>query len=133
MNKAQHIKSGQAEWHVVDGNGVVVGRLATRVAQLLLGKHRTDFARHHVVPVFVVVTNTDQVVFTGQKEDHKLYQHFTGYPGGLRSRTVRQQRALDSRKLVEQAVFGMLPKNSLRSDRMKHLKLYAGGKHPHQV
>lgn len=122
-----------AEWHLVDADGLVLGRLATKIARLLLGKHRLDFTRHRVAPVFVVVTNTDRVVVTGRKEDQKLYQHFTGYPGGVRSRSVREQRRRDSRQLVFEAVLGMLPKNSLRDTRMNHLKLYARAEHPHRA
>jgi large subunit ribosomal protein L13 len=111
----------------------VLGRLATDVARLILGKHRLDFTRHQVAPVFVIVTNTDKVALTGRKEEQKLYQHFTGYPGGLKSRPVAKQRTLDSRRIVWEAVFGMLPKNSLRAERMNHLKLYAEAEHPHEA
>lgn len=132
MAQPQHIQSAKkAEWHAIDADGAVLGRLATQVAHLLLGKHRVDFTRHQVVPVFVVVTNTDKVAVTGRKEEQKQYHHFTGYPGGLKSRSVREQRAQDSRKIVFEAIYGMLPKNSLRDDRMNHLKLYAGAEHPH--
>jgi large subunit ribosomal protein L13 len=121
----------QPEWHLVDGENKVAGRLATNVAQLILGKHRLDYANNKVAPVYVVVTNTDKIVFTGRKEEQKKYRHHTGYPGGLRERTVREQRRRDSRVLVREAVVGMLPKNSLRKHRMRHLKLYPGGEHPH--
>jgi len=119
------------EWHHLDAEGKVVGRLATEVARLLLGKHRLDFTRHQIAPVFVVVTNTDKVIFTGRKEEQKSYHHFTGYPGGLKTRSVAEQRRRDSRKIVFEAVWGMLPTNSLRRERMNHLKLYATDKHPH--
>lgn len=119
------------EWHLIDAQNQVLGRLATRIAYLLTGKHRLDYAPHRVAPVYVVVTNTNQVVLTGQKEKQKVYRHYTGYPGGLKERTVAEQRHRDSRKLVQEAVFGMLPKNSLREKRMKHLKLYPQAEHPH--
>ncbi len=122
-----------AEWHHFDANGKVLGHLATEIAHLLLGKHRLDFTRHQVAPVFIVVTNTDTVVLTGRKEQQKQYHHFTGYPGGLKSRTVAEQRKRDSRKIVFEAVWGMLPTNSLRRERMNHLKLYASEKHPHEA
>lgn len=119
------------EWHHFDAQGKVLGRLATQISHLLLGKHRPDYAPHKVLPVFVVVTNTDHVVLTGRKEEQKRYRHYTGYPGGLKERTVREQRARDSRRLVSEAVVGMLPKNSLRTPRLLHLKLYPGATHPH--
>lgn len=132
MSKTHHMQNAKnAEWYFLDAKGVVLGRLATQIAQLLLGKHRVDFVRHLVAPVYVVVTNTDYVVLTGRKETQKAYQHFTGYPGGLKTRSAREMRARDSRRLVFEAVYGMLPKNSLRDDRLKHLKLYAEETHPH--
>lgn len=121
------------EWHLIDAQGKVLGRLAGQIAALLLGKHRLDFTRHQIAPVFIVVTNTKSVVLTGRKEEQKVYRHYTGYPGGLKERSVGEQRKRDSRKIVYAAVYGMLPKNSLRDKRMNHLKLYATDKHPHQA
>jgi len=119
------------EWHHIEAEGKVLGRLATEVSSLLLGKHRVDAARHTVSPVYVVVTGTDKVALTGNKEAQKKYYRHTGYPGGLKTRTAAQVRQSDSRRLVEHAVLGMLPKNKLRTERMRHLKLYAGDEHPH--
>lgn len=121
------------EWHIFNAEGKVLGRLATEVAALLLGKHRQDFAKHTIAPVFVIITNTNLVEVTGQKENQKEYHHFSGYPGGLKTRSIIKQRQLDSRKIMYEAVYGMLPKNSLRSERMNHLKLYATDKHPHEA
>lgn len=121
------------EWHHLDAQGVVLGRLATQIATLLAGKHRVDFAPHQVPPVFIVVTNTDEVALTGRKEETKKYYRYSGYPGGLRERTVAVQRARDSRRIVEFAVAGMLPKNKLRSIYLRHLKLYKGAEHPHEA
>lgn len=121
------------EWHIIDARDQVLGRLATKIAALLNGKLRTDYAANTVAPVYVVVTNTDHVVLTGNKENAKMYRHYTGYPGGLRERSVREQRVRDSRVIIEQAVFGMLPKNNLRAVRIRHLKLYVGDEHPHQA
>lgn len=129
--KTAHQASG--EWYFINAEGAVLGRLATNIAHLLLGKHRLDFVHNKVAPVFIVVTNTDKVVLTGRKEAQKVYQHYTGYPGGLKTRTVTEQRKRDSRKIVLEAVYGMLPKNSLRDDRMNHLKLYTKSEHPHQA
>jgi large subunit ribosomal protein L13 len=119
------------EWHLIDANNKVLGRLATHIAGLLIGKHRSDFAPNKVLPVFVVVTNSNTVHLTGRKEEQKMYRRYSGYPGGLRERTAREVRRLDSRRLIEEAVFGMLPKNSLRNERMKHLKVYPTAEHPH--
>ena len=119
------------EWHLIDANRRVLGRLATETASLLLGKHRVDYAANKVSPVYVVITNSDTVVLTGRKEEQKKYRRYSGYPGGLKERTVREVRARDSRRLVWEAVFGMLPKNSLRTKRMLHLKIYPTKEHPH--
>lgn len=124
-------KGASGEWHQLDAKDQVLGRLATKIAMLLMGKHRADFELNQAKPVFVVVTNTDHVVLTGKKEDQKMYRHYSGYPGGLKERTVREQRLRDSRVIIEQAVVGMLPKNNLRAVRMRRLKLYAGIDHPH--
>lgn len=120
-----------AEWHHFDASGKILGRLATEIATLLSGKHRTDYTPHLVAPVYVVVTNTDQVAVTGAKEDQKKYRRYTGYPGGLRERSLREQRARDSRRIVAGAVSGMLAKNALRDKLLGHLKLYPGATHPH--
>lgn len=119
------------EWHHFDAKDAVLGRLATQIAALLIGKHRTDFAKNIVAPVYVVVTNTDLVALTGRKEEQKMYRHYSGYPGGLKERSVAEQRRRDSRVIVSEAIYGMLPKNNLRDERMRHLKLYAGADHPH--
>lgn len=119
------------QWHLIDARDQVLGRLATKVAMLLMGKNSPDYTPHLPTAVNVVVVNTDLVVLTGNKEDQKMYRHFTGYPGGLKERSVREQRLRDSRVIIEQAVFGMLPKNNLRPVRMRRLKLYAGAQHPH--
>lgn len=114
-----------------DAQTMPLGRLATKVAELLLGKNLVDFKPNQVVDVLVVITNTDQTVLTGNKEADKRYYRYSGYPGGMRSRNVAEQRSRDSRVIVSQAVFGMLPKNSLRAVRMKNLKLYKDASHPH--
>ena len=119
------------EWHEFDAGSKVLGRLATEIANLLMGKHRADYAKHKLFPVFVVVTNTDKLKVTGDKMKQKKYYRYSGYPGGLRTRSLEDQMGRDSRKVVEAAVFGMLPKNNLRPQRMKHLKLYAGVDHEH--
>lgn len=123
--------SRSQEWHLFDAKNKVVGRLATQIAVLLQGKHRQDYQSHLVPAVHVVVTNTDSLVLTGRKEEQKMYRRYSGYPGGLRERSAREVYTKDSTKLLREAVFGMLPKNSLRKHYMLHLKLYPAVDHPH--
>lgn len=123
----------KTEWHLIDAKDKVLGRVATQAATLLMGKHRTDWAAHTVVPVNVIITNADHVVLTGAKEQTKAYRWYTGYPGGLRRRSISDQRARDSRTIIREAVAGMLPKNSLRAKRLLHLKVYSGAEHPHMA
>jgi ribosomal protein L13, bacterial type len=132
--KKEHLPAENAdtgEWHVLDAKQKVLGRLATQAAALLLGKHRTDFTKHLVATVNVVVINAAEVAVTGSKEEQKLYRTHSGYPGHLKERSLKQQRERDPRKIVELAVQGMLPKNGLRKRRMNHLKVYVGADHPH--
>jgi len=121
------------EWHHLDAKNQVLGRLATKVASLLIGKHQTEYAANKVAPVYVVVTSSNDVVLTGRKEEQKKYYRYSGYPGGMRSRTVKEVRQKDSTRIIEAAVFGMLPKNSLRDKRMQHLKIYPTAEHPHMA
>jgi large subunit ribosomal protein L13 len=119
------------DWHVIDATDVVLGRLASQAAQLLRGKHKPNYAPHADTGDFVVIVNAAKVAVTGNKrEDKVLYRH-SGYPGGLRQQTVGQ--VLDSRpeRLVERAVVGMLPHNSLGRSLARKLKVYAGAEHPH--
>lgn len=130
---ADTTQKNTGEWHHFDAKDKVLGRLATEVASLLIGKHRVDVSKNAVAPVHVVVTNTDLVKLTGRKESQKMYRHYSGHPGGLKERSVAEQRRRDSRVIVEQAVFGMLPKNNLRAEYMRHLRLFKDEKHPHEV
>jgi len=118
-------------WHVIDATDVVLGRLASQAAQLLRGKHKAIYARHVDTGDFVVIINAAKVAVSGNKRDGKLLYRHSGYPGGLRSQTVGQ--LLDTRpdKLVEKAVLGMLPHNSLGRSMGRKLKVYAGPNHPH--
>ncbi|MEK7557388.1 MAG: 50S ribosomal protein L13 [Patescibacteria group bacterium] len=122
-----------SEWHLLDAKNKILGRLASEVAHLLLGKHRADFAKHVIPSVNVIVINAKDVAVTGRKETQKLYRHHTGYPGHLKERTLAEQRRRDPRRIVQLAVQGMLPKNGLRKARMSHLKVYAGAEHPHMA
>lgn len=124
-------KSAAPEWHILDARSMPLGRLATQAAHLLLGKHRLDFAPHKVAPVNVIVINSNDLKVTGEKMSQKMYRHYTGYPGGLRQRSLGEQMKRDSRVVIHSAVSGMLPKNSLRDRRLLNLKVYTGSEHPH--
>jgi len=121
----------QRQWHVIDADDVVLGRLAVQVATLLRGKHKATFAPHVDSGDFVVVVNASKIALTGDKRDTKLAYRHSGYPGGLKSTTVGELLERDPRKAVENAVWGMLPKNRLSRQLIKKLKVYAGPEHPH--
>lgn len=126
-------KPGETErkWYVIDAEDVVLGRLASQTARLLRGKHKTAFAPHVDTGDFVIVVNADKVALTGSKATDKLDQRHSGFPGGLSTRTYGDLRANDPRRMVETAVKGMLPHNSLGRAQLKKLKVYAGPDHPH--
>ena len=115
-------------WFVVDANGQVLGRLATRVARILIGKDKPQFTPHLDCGDHVVVINAERVRLTGNKIDQKIYRHHSGHPGGLKEEPIR--RVLDRRptEVIREAVLGMLPKNKLRAKRARKLRVYAGEK-----
>jgi large subunit ribosomal protein L13 len=117
-------------WHVIDANDIVLGRLASHAATLLRGKHKPQFAPHVDTGDFVVVVNAAKVALTGTKRDGYHYRH-SGYPGGLSRRTVGDLLERRPERVIELAVRGMLPKNSLGRKQLKKLKVYAGPEHPH--
>jgi large subunit ribosomal protein L13 len=121
------------KWHLVDANGKTLGRLASRVAILLRGKHKPTFTPHMDVGDFVVVVNADKVALTGNKWKQKLYIHHSGYPGGLKSISAEKMKEKKPERLVTMAVQGMLPKNKLGRKLLKKLKVYSGEAHPHQA
>ena len=118
-------------WYLIDGNGKVVGRLASRIANILRGKHKPNFTPHEDVGDFVVVVNAAGVRFTGQKLLGKLYRRHSGYPGGVRSSTAARELQLHPDRVLRQAVEGMLPKNRLGRQLATKLKIYTGQEHPH--
>ena len=123
----------QRQWHVIDASDVVLGRLASHVAVLLRGKHKPIFAPHLDTGDFVIVVNAAKVALTGTKlTDKRLYRH-SGYPGGISSVTYGELLAKHPERLVEAAVRGMLPKNTLGRNMLRKLKVYAGPDHPHQA
>ena len=119
------------EWYVVDADGMTLGRLATRVASVLRGKHRPTFTPNLDMGDFVIVVNADRVVLTGGKAGAKTYHSHSGFPGGLRSVPFLRQMQRSSAQVVETAVRGMLPKNSLGRTMLGKLKVYPGAEHPH--
>ncbi|PIQ60564.1 MAG: 50S ribosomal protein L13 [Bacteroidetes bacterium CG12_big_fil_rev_8_21_14_0_65_60_17] len=120
-------------WHVVDAENMVVGRLASEVAAILRGKHKPSFTPHVDTGDHVVVINAEKIRFTGAKEFDKKYYRHSRYPGGLRSRTPKEVRTLRPTFILENAVKGMLPKNSLGRKMIKKLHVYAGAEHPHDA
>jgi len=119
------------DWHVIDAAGVPLGRLASQVAQLLRGKHKPTFAPHLDTGDHVIVVNAEQVVLTGAKLDQKMYYRHSGYPGGLKSRTLEEMLERRPEEVIRLAVKGMLPKNRLARKQITKLKVYAGPEHPH--
>ena len=133
MTRTYTPKAGEAqrEWLVIDATDVVLGRLASHAAALLLGKHKATFAPHVDMGDFVIIINADKVALTGQKlEQKKAYRH-SGYPGGLKSVTYSELLEKNPVRAVEKAVRGMLPKNTLGRDQLSKLKVYRGAEHPH--
>ncbi|UYV12819.1 MAG: 50S ribosomal protein L13 [Phycisphaera sp.] len=128
-------KAGEVEqnWHVVDATDQVLGRMATEIAQVLMGKHRPEYTPHVDTGDYVVVTNAKAVKLTGRKDAQSVRTRYTGYPGGLKVETFGSLRERRPEMLVEDAVRRMLPKNRLGRVMLKKLKVYAGGEHPHQA
>lgn len=121
------------KWHVVDADGMVLGRLATEVARVLRGKHKPTFAPHMDMGDFVIVINADKVVLTGNKGRDKWTWTHSGFPGGIKGMPIGQQLADNPRRSVENAVKGMLPKNTIGRKQLRKLKVYAGPSHPHEA
>jgi large subunit ribosomal protein L13 len=121
------------EWHVIDAEDVILGRLAVTAANLLRGKHKPIFAPHVDTGDFVIVVNADKVAVSGNKKTQKMAYRHSGYPGGLSSTSFGELLEKDPRRAIEKAVWGMLPKNRLGRQMLKKLKVYAGPEHPHQA
>ena len=123
--------SVQRQWHVIDAEGLVLGRVATEAARLLQGKHKAVYTPHIDTGDHVVVVNAAKVRLTGRKEEQKVYRYHSGYEGGLREERAKDVRQKNPVRLVEEAVRGMLPKTTLGEAMWRKLKVYAGGDHPH--
>lgn len=133
MQKTYYAKPGEVErsWFVVDAKGKNLGRLASRIARVLLGKEKPEYTPGVDVGDFVVVINAEAVEVTGNKLDEKRYYRHSGYPGGLKSLTMRQQLDQRPEYVIEKAVWGMVPHNRYGRKVIKKLKVYAGNEHPH--
>ena len=129
MATAELAKTGR--WHVIDADGQVLGRIATRAARLLQGKHKPIYTPSIDVGDFVIVVNAAKVKLSGRKEDQKIYRQHSGYEGGLREERARLVRQRRPERLVEEAVHGMLPKTKMGQAMYRKLKVYAGPDHPH--
>jgi len=123
----------QRDWYLVDATGKTLGRLASEIAKILMGKHKPTYTPHVDNGDFVVVVNAEKIHVTGKKLEKKIYYWHTGYPGGLKSATLKELLQKKPTEVIRLAVRGMLPKNKLRDRRMKRLKVYAGPEHPHKA
>jgi len=119
------------DWYVIDATDKVLGRLAAEVAHRLRGKHKAEYTPHVDTGDYIVIVNADKIAVTGNKETDKIYHHHTGFPGGLKSITLRKLRAKAPEQIIETAVKGMLPKNPLGRAMFRKLKVYAGPEHGH--
>lgn len=120
-------------WYLIDASEAPLGRIATETAQILIGKKKPMFTSHIDCGDYVVIVNADNLLVTGQKSTDKVYYRHTGYPGGLRERTLEEQSNINSTKIIEKAIKGMLPVNKLRDGRLKRLKVYTGLEHNHEA
>ncbi|MDQ7822097.1 MAG: 50S ribosomal protein L13 [Candidatus Eremiobacteraeota bacterium] len=127
------IKDIEKKWFIVDAENKVLGRLATGIAKILIGKHKPEYVHYMDIGDFVVVVNADKVKLTGKKWSDKIYYRHSSYPGGLRQRTALEVHKKHPERLILEAVKGMLPNNKMRAPRLKKLKVYSGVEHPHSA
>lgn len=121
----------ERKWYLIDAEGEILGRLATKIANILRGKNKPEYTPHVDTGDFVVVINADKIQVSGKKETDKIYYHHTGYPGGLKSASFKELMEKNPTMALEKAVKGMLPHNTLGDEQFQKLKLYAGSEHPH--
>lgn len=131
--KSRRKEDVERKWYVIDAEGVVVGRMATKIATILRGKHKPDFTPHVDTGDNIIVINAEKVRFTGKKMDDKRYARYSGYPGGLTKTSPKDYIAKKPEFVVENAVRGMLPKNRLGRAMFRKLHVYAGTEHPHEA
>lgn len=130
MAKADSIEK---KWYVIDANGQTLGRLASEIAKILIGKNKPEFTPSVDTGDYVIVINAEKIVVTGKKETQKMYRRHTGYIGGLKEVVYKDMMAKHPDRIITQAVKGMLPKNTLGSHMLKKMKVYAGSEHNHQA
>src|ERR1700676_430803 len=123
----------ERKWHLIDAEEVVLGRLASKAAMLLMGKHKPSYTPFLDTGDHVVVVNAEKIRLTGRKEEQKLYRRHSGYPGGLTETSARTVREARPQRMVEEAIQGMLPKNKLGKKRYRKLQYYAAPRHPHDA
>jgi len=135
VEKTYYPKAGEIkhDWILVDANDQNLGRLATKIAHLLLGKHKPNYTPGVITGDYVVVINAERIQVTGKKLDDKIYYHHSNYPGGLKSISLRDQLAKHPERVIRNAVWGMLPHNKMGRRLIKQLKIYKGPIHPHQA
>lgn len=121
----------ERKWYIVDAEDLILGRLSTEIARILRGKHRPQYTPHADCGDHVIVINAEKIKVTGRKEAQKIYYRHSQYPGGLKSITLEKQRERFPERIIELAVKGMMPKNSLGRSMLKKLKVYVGSDHPH--
>jgi large subunit ribosomal protein L13 len=128
-------KKGEIDkkWYIVDASDQVLGRMASRIAACLRGKHKAQFTPNVDTGDYIVVINAERVRLTGKKLDQKIYYHHTGYPGGIKAETAKRRLERRPEKVIMDAVWGMLPKNRLGRAMLKKLKVYRGSEHPHNA
>ncbi|MBL7158995.1 50S ribosomal protein L13 [Candidatus Microgenomates bacterium] len=131
ITKSTKIKQIKREWHLIDAQDKILGRLATEIAQLLIGKKKPYFVYHLDCGDFIVVINAKKVKVTGKKEAQKIYTRYSGYPGGLKKEPLSKLREKKPEEIIRRAVSGMLPKNKLRKKRLKRLYVFADDQHPY--
>lgn len=129
--KSYKISNVEKNWHLVDAEDKVLGRLAVKIASILSGKNKAQYSPNADLGDFVVVVNAEKVKVTGNKYTQKNYYHHTGYPGGLKTKSFEKMQEDSPEKIIEKAVKGMLPKNKLANQIIKKLKVYSGSVHPH--
>lgn len=133
ITKSTREQDVQRDWYVVDAQGQTLGRLATQIATVLRGKHKPSYTPHVDCGDYVIIVNAEKVHTTGQKLTQKKYYRHSGYPGGIKEVTLRDQLQKFPERVLETAVKGMLPKNRLGRRMFKKLKVYAGPNHPHEA
>lgn len=134
MKKTKSVKAKEIKrvWHLVDAQGKILGRLATQISGILIGKNKTNYSPNLDCGDYVVLVNAAGVEVSGRKRKQKLYRRHSGYPGGFREITFEKQMERDPKKIIRYAVSGMLPKNKLRDRRLSRLKIFVDGKHPYE-